>query len=460
MRIHFAGGGQCAEYIAKRLIREGHDLVLVEYDEQRCRDLREVLDAQVVQGDVTQIAIWREIGLANADMFVACTHSDSANISAALIAHDLAPNALMTVRLRSPEFRDWQRIFANLQVRVDRIVHPESDIVARIQRVLTIPGVADVRDFIDGRAKVFSMNTRRDSWFAGQSLRQFGEVPGGDDSRVCLILRGGQAIVPGGDDVLQAGDHIYVATLAERLDSTLAFFGIARRERVRQVFIVGGGEIGLELARALEADKVAVKLFDHDARRCEYLAGELSETLVINVDGTEQEVLLRENVEGADAFIALTGNDDANLIACLLARRLGVEKVVPLLNRINYLPLAQRLGINTTVSPRVKAADALLEFIRKGGVHSVRTLGDEQAEAIELEVPAGSRYIGIPLDEIEFPQGTRVAVIARPDGEVLVPHGSDQIQAGDRVVVFAQEAAVRQLEIDVLDNSERKGWLG
>lgn len=460
MRIHFAGGGQCAEYIAKRLIREGHDLVLVEQDEQRCRELREVLDAQVLHGDVMQMGVWRDAGLGATDLFVACTHSDASNITAALIAYDMAPQAFKSVRLRSPEFREWQRMFDQLKVRVDRIVHPESDIVARIQRVLTIPGVADVRDFIDGRAKVFSMNVRHDSWLAGQSLDDLDKIPGSADARVCLILRAGQAIVPHGGEVIRTDDHIYVATTAELLDATLEFFGVGRREQVRQVFIIGGGEIGLELARALEQNKVAVKLFERDPVRCDYLAGELRYSLVVNLDGTEQELLLRENVEGADAFISLTGDDDANLIACLLARRLGVDKVVPLLNRINYLPLAQRLGINTTVSPRVKAADALLEFIRKGGVQSVRTLGGEQAEAIELEVPAGSRYIGIPLGEIDIPEGSLIAVIARPDGRVQVAHESDRIEAGDRVVLFAQEAAVRRLETELLDSSGRRGWLG
>jgi trk system potassium uptake protein TrkA len=169
-------------------------------------------------------------------------------------------------------------------------------------------------------------------------------------------------------------------------------------------------------------------------------------------------VLIRENVQNADAFISLTGDDDANLIACLLARRLGVDKVVPLLNRLNYLPLAQRLGINTSVNPRVKAADALLEFIRKGGVLSVRTLGEEEAEAIELQVPDGSSYADKPLAEIDLPEGVKVVAIVRPNGEVIIPDDASIIKPGDHVVFFAQEHAVPRLESQVLAGSKPRRW--
>jgi len=460
MRIHFAGGGHSAEYIARRLIREGHSLVLMERDEVRCRELEDALDARVMVGSATSIADWKDADLAKADVFVACTRSDEVNTVACLIADDLAPSALKVVRLRTPEFDDWQRMFAALKVRVDRIVHPESDVIARILRVLSVPGVSDVRDFIDGRVKLFSMNVESRSAVAGRALREPLELPGGGAIKICIILRGTKAIVPMGNETLLRGDHIYVLTTDDALNDALTFMGVARRERVGQVFIVGGGEVGLALARLLETQKVSVKLFERDARRCDFLAENLAGTLVLNTDGTDQEVLLRESVESADAFISLTGNDDANLIACLLARRFGVNKVVPMINRLNYLPLAQRLGINTSVSPRVKAADAVLELIRRGGVVSVRTLGEEAAEAIELVVPAGSRYAGRPLSEIDLPAGVRVGAIARPeDGEVILADSGSVIEAGDRVVFFAQESAAPRLESELLEGPTRPKWL-
>jgi trk system potassium uptake protein TrkA len=459
MRIHFAGGGHCAEYVARRLIREGHDLVLMEHDEQRCGELQESLDAQVILGDVTRIAAWRQARLARTDMFVACTDMDERNVLACMIANDLAPQAVKAVRLHTSEYADWHRMLGAMGVKVDRVVHPESDIVARIMRVLALPGVSDIRDFANGRVKVFSMNITRRSELAGQPLQALAQLEGAERQKVCLIFRNNQAIVPEGEERLLPGDHIYVVTASTDLEAALTFMSVPRRERVHEVFIVGGGEIGLELARSLETEKVAIKLFERDLRRCDYLAEQLADTVVIRADGTDQETLLRENIEGADAFITLTADDDDNLIACLLARQLGVDKVVPMLNRVNYLPLAQRLGINTSVSRHVKAADALFEFIRKGGVLSVRTLGEEQAEAIELEVPAESSYVGKPLAQIDFPIGTQVGAIVRPDGVVVVPNDTFVLHARDRAVLFAQEQAVRRLESTVLAQVRSSRWL-
>jgi len=453
MRIHFSGAGQCAVYVARRLIREGHDLCLMDSDEARCRDLEGTLDAQVVTGNAIQIADWRRAGLDKTDLFVGCTDSDETNVLACLVANKLAPKALKAVRLRTPEYAEWGRMLQDLGVRVDRVIHPEIDILERILRVLTIPGVSDIRNFADERVKVFSMNVEPGTVLAGKSLRTLRRDGVLATAKVSLVFRGTGVLVPGLDEVIAPGDHVYLITTREHLEETLAAVGITRRERLSQVFIVGGGEVGLALARALEAQKIPAKLFEQDPRRCEVLAEQLADTTIINADGTDQSILIRENIEGVDAFIPLTGNDDANLIAALLARRLGVDKVIPLLHRLDYLPLAQRLGINTSASPRVKAADALFEFIRGGGVLSVRTLGKEAAEAIELEVPEGSGYAGKPLGEINLPPGTLVGAVAPPGGAAILPDSRTVINAGDRVVFFAQEDAIRQLEAKLLNGS-------
>jgi trk system potassium uptake protein TrkA len=224
---------------------------------------------------------------------------------------------------------------------------------------------------------------------------------------------------------------------------------------LRQVFIVGGGELGMELAKALEELHVPTKLFELDPARCEELVAQLPNTTIINADGTSQRILLAENIEGIDAFIPLTGNDDANLIAAVLARRLGVDMVIPLLHRLDYLPLAQRLGINATASPRVKAADALFEFIRGGGVLSVRTLGDEAAEVIELDVPEGSKYAGKPLGELSLPNGAIVGAVATPGQPAVIPNEQTIMHPGDRVVFFAEEKSVRDLEAKVLQTARK-----
>jgi trk system potassium uptake protein len=446
VRIFFAGGGQCTEYIARRLIREGNDLVVMEQDEERCNQLNERLDAKIVKGRASCIADWKRAGLVEADMFMACTDTDETNVLACMIANDIAPAALKAIRLRTPEFDEWQETFDRLGLRVDRVVHPESDMVNRILRVITVPGVSDIRNFADGRLNLFSMNLEVGSPLVGFTVGDFPRLVGPGVAQIGVIFRGNEAIIPDKDERMAAGDHVYIMTAADSLDRTLELIGVKKQPQVRQVFITGGGEVGLELARALEKEKVAVKLFELNAQRCDYLATELANTVVINADGTSQEVLLQAHIEGIDAFISLTGDEDANLIACLLARRMNVDKVVPLVTSINYLELAQRLGINTTVNPRIKAADALLEFVRKGGVLSVRTLGEEKAEAIELIVPVDSVYINRPVSELDLPAGSQMGAIVRPDGKVLISDGMTSISAGDRIVLFSKEGTVRKLE--------------
>ncbi len=451
MRIHFGGAGQCAEYVSRRLIREGHDLVLMDRDEERCRELEQTLDARVLAGDSSRIADWQRADLASTDLFVACTHSDEHNVLACLIANELAPNALKAIRLRTDEYEGWGRMLTDLGVRVDRVVHPEIDILQRVLRVISLPGVSDIRNFADERVSVFSMNVEADNPLAGRSpgaARASGLLP---NARVCLLFRDARVILPAPDEVLLPGDHAYLVTPSGALDETLTALGINRRERLKQVFIVGGGEIALELARALEGLRIPTKLFEQNPRRCEFLADQLGSTTIINADGTDQRILMGENIEGVNAFLSLTGNDDANLIAALLAKRMGADKAIPLLHRLNYLPLAQRLGINTSASPRVKAADALFEFIRGRGVLSVRTLGEEAAEAIELEVPEGSGYEGRSLGDIGLPAGVLVGALARPGEPAVLPDPDTVIQAGDRVIFFALEDAVKALEARILN---------
>ena len=446
MLIFIAGGGQSAEFIARRLIREGNELVILEADGERCNFLETHLDARVVQGDTGSFTAWRRAGVAKAEMVIAVTDSDETNVLACLIADSEAPDAIKAVRLRTREFKDWKRMLTARGVRIDRVIHPESDIVGRIYNVLAVPGVSDIRDFAGGEVKVFGMNVEHDSWLAGKSLSDLVRAGAPRNTMVAMIFRGKEFIIPHGEEMLRPWDHIYVTTTRQNFDNTLRFMGIKQQPAVQRAFIVGGGEAGIAVAELLESQGVAVKLFEENTAQCEYAAGILKKSIVIHADGSDQETLLQENVDGVDAFLSLTDDDDTNLIVSLLARQLGARKVVALVNRVHNLILAQRLGINATVSRRVKAVDAILELVRKGGGLSVRTFRDEEAEAIELIAHASSKYVGQALRDLNFPRGAIVGAIVRPYGEVIIPRGNAVIAAGDRVVFFAAEDCVAQLE--------------
>ena len=455
MRVLIAGGGQVAALIARRLIREGNEVTLVERDEQRCTQLEETLDAKVVRGSAVSVRTMRNAGLQDAEMLIAVTNSDESNILACLVAQVESNVKVKVARVRSHEVDHWRRMTREAGLKIDLIIHPETDIMDRIMRVVDMPGVSDILDFAGGEVKLFGMNVELDSWFAGKTLEQLDAAGPPENSLIAMIFRGQQVIIPHGAEHLRPGDHIYVMGTRRNLDEVVQFMGLQKQTTLKRVLIVGGKQIGIAVAEALEQQGVGVKLIERDVPRCEKISGILNRTIVVHGDGTDQSTLEEANIEGVDAFLALTNDDEDNIIASLLARRLGAKKVVALINRLNYLPMVQRLGINTSVSPRLVAVDRILQFVRKGRVLSVTTFREEEAEAIELIAAAGSKYVGKKLRDLRFPRGAIVGAIAKPSGDVIVPRGDKSIEPNDRVIFFTLESVVPQLESAFLVDAKK-----
>lgn len=456
MRILITGGGHVGTLIARRLVREKNEVIIVEQDAERCSQLEEMLDAKVVQGSAASVKTLKEAGIADAEMLIAVTQTDEVNILACMVAQTESNVRVKVARLRTHEVDHWRRVTRKAGLNIDLIIHPESDVAERIMRVVTIPGVSDIFNFADGEARLFGMNVEPDSWLAGKTLEELDRSNPPRNSLIVLIFRGQQVIIPHGAQDLRPGDHIYTMATRENLNEVLGFMGLERNKSFERVFIVGGKQIGIRVAELLEEQRVQVKLFERDAARCEKIAAILNRTIVINGDGTDQATLEEENIAGVDAFLALTNEDEVNIIASLLARRLEAKKVVALINRPHYIPMAQRLGINATVAPRLAAVDRILQFVRKGRVLSVTTFREEEAEAIELIATDSRKYVGRRLRDIRFPRGAIVGAIVRPDGEVIVPRGEASIQPRDRVIFFALESAVPELESEFLVEPKRE----
>ena len=460
MRILIAGGGQGAALIAGRLIREGNQVTIVEKDPERCRQLEESLDAKVVRGNAGSFRTLEQAGLADTEMLIADTDSDEINLLCCMMAQADSNAKVKVARVRTHEFGQWDRIGREMGLQIDRIIHPETEIMERIKRVVRVPGVSDILDFAEGEIKLFGMNVEIDSWFAGKTVVELDQAHPPPDCLIAMIFRGQQVIIPHGAQRLEPGDHIYICTTRKNLDAVMAFMGIKKQKSIERVFIVGGKQVGIWVAEELEKQGVQVKLIERDQRRCDMISTILNKTIVVRGDGTDQGTLEEENVEGVDAFLALTNDDEDNIIASLLARRLGAQKVVALINRLNYLPMVQRLGINTSVSQRLTVVDLVLQYVRKGRVLSVTTFREEEAEAIELIAAPGAKFVGKKLRDVRFPRGAIVGAIARKDGSVCVPRGNVAIEAGDRVIFFTLESIVPELESAfLLEPAGRKGIL-
>jgi trk system potassium uptake protein TrkA len=455
MNVLIAGGGQVGALIARRLIREGNAVTIVDPSPERCAELDAQFDARIVTGNAARVLVLREAGIDRAEMVIAVTDHDEVNLLVCQIAQVESNARIKVLRLRTHEVQHWHDVLAKSGVHVDLIIHPETELAESIMRVIRLPGVSDIHEFAGGAVQLVGMSLEPGNPVVGQSLERLSAAGAPADALIAMIFRGPQVIIPRGSAVLQEGDRVYVLTSRESVAASLRFMGLPTPAPLKRVFILGGGQLSIHVAHLLEKQDVRVKLFERDKPRAERVAAILHDTTVVNADGTDQATLEEEGAGSVQAFLALTQDDENNIIASMLARRLGVDKVVALINRLNYLSMVQRLGINTTVSPRLAAVDRILQFVRRGRVLSVTTFRDEEAEAIELLAGPESRYVGKPMRDANFPKDTVVGALVRPSGEVIVPRGNTVVQAGDRLIVFALERVVPTLEAAVAGRSEK-----
>jgi trk system potassium uptake protein TrkA len=446
MRILILGGGAVGTLVAQRLIREKNEVTIVEADLDRCVELEDVLDAKIVQGDASSFKVLERAGLLSSDMLIAVTSSDQTNVLGCLVAQAFSNVRIKVARLRTHEVDRWRSICTSKLLGVDLVIHPDSETVARILQVVGLPGVSEIIPFAEGRVRLFGMSVDSRSWLVGQKISDVNTRAQDLNFLVAMIFRERRVIIPHGDDEILENDHLYVLVPEASLDHAFEFMGLQRQERVQRVFVLGGKQLGIEAALRLEATGVQVKLFERDLDRCQKISTVVKSTVVVHADGTDQRILAEENIRGTDAYLALTGDDEVNIIASLLAKRMGSRKSVALVNRIDFLPMTQLLGINSTFSTRLVVVDRILQYVRKGRVVSVTTFREEEAEAIELVATPGSKYVGKALRDVAFPRGALVGAIVRPTGEVEVPRGESVIQLDDRVIFFCLENVIPKLE--------------
>lgn len=438
MRTVILGAGEVGFNAARMLSREGHEVVLVEQDEALVERVSEQLDALVIQGNGASPRVLSEAGIDETDLLVAATNSDEANIIGCLLAKTQGVE-LTAARLHNPDYYDPEEPFAQETLGIDFVIHTEQMAATAIRTALLVPGAVNVDTFAGDRVAAAEVVLEEGSPVVGRALR---EVRLPEETLVVGVVRGGKALVPRGDTVLKHRDHVLVVT-ARPVSEAVEAVG-ADTAPVREVVIYGGGRIGLRLALALEDAGMDVKVIERDERRARYVASQLRKGFVLHADTLSEDFLLQERVDEADAFVAVTRDDRANLLAAMYARRLGVRRTIAGISQGEFAPLADALGVDLTISPRLLAAEAILRFVRRGEVVNVALL-ESGAEMIELRVPQGCKVSGRPLAEVDFPEGAIIGAVIR-DGEVLIPTGRDVLEPGDDVIVFAVESAVERVE--------------
>ncbi len=442
MHVIVVGGGLVGSTLAAKLTGDGHDVVLVERRRELLDKLSDSLDVQTIHGNGSTVAVLSKAGIERCDLLLATTDSDEANMVVALVGSALFKVPRVVARLRDPQHEESLRRIA-AEIGGERVaVNPEVAAVERILSLLPVPGAVDVLPFFNRRLLVAGFIVRQESHFRGLLLSHLRLLFPATPMLVVAIRREGEWMVPHGEDEIQAGDLVYFAMDPDEMVNVLSLLGL-RPGAERRVMIAGATRIGIELARRLEEQKIPITLVDDRRSACEEAAARLDKTLVIHGSPTDRTLLEEEGTERVSGFAACTDDHEENIVACILARRLGAAHTFALVDNPALLGLIGEIGIDAVISPRVVSISLALQLARKGRITAGAALIEDSVEVVEVVAEASNRLVGAPLAELDLPRGVLVAAVQRDD-RILVPGGSECIVAGDRVLLITTaEAATR-----------------
>jgi trk system potassium uptake protein TrkA len=443
MRVLIVGGGQVGFQLAKRLSEEDQDVVLIDLDPQRTTYVSEQLDLITVTGNGASLPVLEKAGLSGAGMLLAVTSQDQSNIVACLLASQFDVD-LRVARISAPEYYEPDSALARELFGIDLVISPEREVAWETLQLLVSEAATEFVHFMDDRVRLVGVRIREGAPVVAKSMAQLDHELSDLRFVAVAIVRDGKTEIPRGSSRIEAGDQVFLLAATDDMPSIPKLAGYEQFE-LRRVMIAGGNQEAIYLARHLAAQDVDCTILEVDRRRCLELAEELPEALILHGDARDPELLEMEGVEGLDGFVALTGSDSVNMLSGLLAKTMGARKVITLIHRPDYIPLVTRIGIDAAVSPRISAANAILRYVRRGGVRTVATLKGADAEAIEFEIGDEAPILHRPLKDVSFPKGGVIGAIIR-DGEVISPRGDDVLLPGDRAFVFAAPAAVPEIE--------------
>ena len=437
MKILILGAGQVGSTAAVSLAREeANEVTIVDRNPDVLRELQDRLDVRTVVGNASYPDVLERAGAREADMLIALTSSDEINMLACQIALTLFKTPTRIARIRARALIAHEALFGPGGIPVDVAISPSSLVTDYIAQLIRFPGALQVLEFADGKVRLVATRADRGGALVGHPLRDLPKHIPNVESRVVAIYRGGRGIIPDGDTVVEEGDEVFF--LAARKDARTVLREMRKLdEPARKVVIAGGGNIGLDLARTLEGS-CQVKIIERDWQRARRISDQLSRAIVLQGDSADEELLLEENIDSTDVFVAVTNAEEANILSSMLAKRLGARKVMALINKIAYAELVEAGTIDIAISPQQITLGTLLAHVRRGDVVKVHSLRRGAAEAIEAVAHGEareSRVVGRRIEEIQLPRGATISAIVRGD-EVLMAHHDTMIEADDHVILF------------------------
>ena len=442
MKIVIAGAGAVGTHLAKMLSHQDHDIILIDSDEEKLNLIDSHLDLLTIVGSSSSIKDLKEANVKKADLFIAVTQSEEINITSSLLAKKLGAKRTIA-RINNQEYLVPENKEFLKSLGIDEFVYPERLAAKEVINYLSRSGTRQMYEFSGGKLLLYGIKISSKSVIMDKTLAEVSKMTGDDDYRAVAIKRNGDTIIPRGHNRFMRGDLVFVISKAESIDRVMTLAG-KQKYKIKKAMILGGSRIGYKTASELE-QTLDLKLLEIDKNKSIKLADALEKTLVINGDGRDMDLLKEEGIQKMDAFVAVTGNSETNILACLLASKMGVKRTIAEVENIDYIDLADSIGVGAMINKKLLAASYIYRFTMDADVQHCKWLTVSDAEVIELVVQPKSKITMGKLKDIDFPEDANIGGIIRGD-QGIIAKGDTQIQEGDQVVVFTMPSAIKKVE--------------
>lgn len=445
MRITIFGAGKTGRYLTRMLTIAGHEVTVIESDGATCQKLNSLYDISVIESHGIKQDVFNHENFEHCDMFIAVSSVDEKNILACGIAKRLGVEKTVA-RIRNEDFCTMEEIFNLKAMGIDEVIHPEKELSKELVNMVLHPHAIDVQQLYNGRILVVSTIVKEDAGIAGKSLMEINSLHDLSKVRIAVVDEGFRAVIPRGDYVIEAGYKIYAVVDKQNVDQVFRLAGYDPEVTGNDIMINGSGKIARTVAEALEEQGgFNIKLIVTDEERANQMSELLPKSLVVHGEATDLNVLAAEGIIDMDFFLALSDNDENNVVASLVANHLEVKTTITLIEKTDYLPVTKTIGLQRCVNSSIATSDGIMRHMRHSNVRAFSTLKGIDIKVISFQVSDKNKYLGQPLRDIKFPQNTIMGVIVHND-EVIVPTGDQTMAPGDEIVLFAQKGIIGKIE--------------
>lgn len=448
MRVIICGAGQVGYNIASYLAREENDVTVIDLQPSLVAQINDELDVNGIVGHASNPDVLKSAGATDADLIIAFTQSDEVNMVACQIAHSLFSVPKKIARVREQAYRDpaWANLFSRAHMPIDVIISPEDILAQEIYQRLSIPGTTFVVPLAENKAHIIGVSCDENCPILNTTLHQISALFSDLSFRIISILRKGKPIIPSPEEQILEDDEVYFVVDTDHLDRTMKAFG-HDKEKARRIVIAGGGQIGLRLSKLLkENTKTNIKIIESNEERASYLSEQLPDVIVLHGNSLDNDILEEASIDHVETYVALTNDDESNILGSLLAKQSGCNRVITLVNNKSYSNLVgPKLGVDAIVSPRSTIVANIMQHVRRGRIKGLHSLGNGFAEVMEVEVSEAASVVNTDIEDLALPSDVVLGAIIRDD-DVIIPDGKETIRARDHVIVLSSQEQAQEVE--------------